>query len=212
MSLYGAGASGGGISGSAGGSRERGLGGAEHYREQRRRSSDRSRDSSHERGESQLTPCIRNITSPTRQHGKKGNKKTWNTREYSVMSGFSIIIDPFSSHRSRTRWRRLLLQIIQPTSPQSISFLSTCRRRSDWGTHTTAPRPLWRRPPRQNVSPRILRHDRVWPWWQRASKWAATRGESHSHCGQYKICGGSCYLYSSTQHHAGQVMTTRPVQ
>uniref|UniRef100_A0A665V060 BTB/POZ domain-containing protein 10-like n=1 Tax=Echeneis naucrates TaxID=173247 RepID=A0A665V060_ECHNA len=33
----------------------------------RRRSSDRSRDSSHER-EGQLTPCIRNITSPTRQH------------------------------------------------------------------------------------------------------------------------------------------------
>ncbi|PWA24882.1 BTB/POZ domain-containing protein 10-like [Gambusia affinis] len=71
MSLYGAGASGGGISGSAGGSRERGLGGAEHYREQRRRSSDRSRDSSHERGESQLTPCIRNITSPTRQHDRE---------------------------------------------------------------------------------------------------------------------------------------------
>uniref|UniRef100_A0A3B5MTK0 BTB (POZ) domain containing 10a n=1 Tax=Xiphophorus couchianus TaxID=32473 RepID=A0A3B5MTK0_9TELE len=69
--LYGAGASGGGISGAAGGSRERGLGGAEHYREQRRRSSDRSRDSSHERGESQLTPCIRNITSPTRQHDRE---------------------------------------------------------------------------------------------------------------------------------------------
>uniref|UniRef100_A0A6Q2Y1B7 BTB domain-containing protein n=1 Tax=Esox lucius TaxID=8010 RepID=A0A6Q2Y1B7_ESOLU len=32
------------------------------------RSSDRSRDSSHERGEGQLTPCIRNITSPTRQY------------------------------------------------------------------------------------------------------------------------------------------------
>lgn len=47
--------------------RERG--GGEHHREQRRRSSDRSRDSSYERGESQLTPCIRNLTSPTRQHG-----------------------------------------------------------------------------------------------------------------------------------------------
>ncbi|XP_069759319.1 BTB/POZ domain-containing protein 10 isoform X1 [Narcine bancroftii] len=34
----------------------------------RRRSSDRSRDSSHERAEGQLTPCIRNVTSPTRQH------------------------------------------------------------------------------------------------------------------------------------------------
>lgn len=33
----------------------------------RRRSGDRSRDSSHER-EGQLTPCIRNVTSPTRQH------------------------------------------------------------------------------------------------------------------------------------------------
>ncbi|CAL8353330.1 unnamed protein product [Merluccius merluccius] len=41
-------------------------GGVERSRDQRR-SSDRSRDSSHER-ESQLTPCIRNVTSPTRQH------------------------------------------------------------------------------------------------------------------------------------------------
>uniref|UniRef100_A0A3B3HFR5 BTB (POZ) domain containing 10a n=1 Tax=Oryzias latipes TaxID=8090 RepID=A0A3B3HFR5_ORYLA len=40
--------------------------GGEHYREQRRRSGDRSRDSSHERGEGGLTPCIRNVTSPTR--------------------------------------------------------------------------------------------------------------------------------------------------
>ncbi|GAA6101997.1 BTB/POZ domain-containing protein 10 [Tachysurus ichikawai] len=42
-------------------------GGCESSRD-RRRSSDRSRDSSHERGEGQLTPCIRNVTSPTRQH------------------------------------------------------------------------------------------------------------------------------------------------
>lgn len=69
MSLYGAG-------GATGGSRERGGGaggaggGGDHHREQRRRSSDRSRDSSYERGESQLTPCIRNVTSPTRQHGE----------------------------------------------------------------------------------------------------------------------------------------------
>uniref|UniRef100_A0A673UFC9 BTBD10/KCTD20 BTB/POZ domain-containing protein n=1 Tax=Suricata suricatta TaxID=37032 RepID=A0A673UFC9_SURSU len=34
----------------------------------RRRSCDRSRDSSNERTESQVTPCIRNVTSPTRQH------------------------------------------------------------------------------------------------------------------------------------------------
>uniref|UniRef100_A0A8C2WKG3 BTB (POZ) domain containing 10a n=1 Tax=Cyclopterus lumpus TaxID=8103 RepID=A0A8C2WKG3_CYCLU len=67
MNLYGpgAGASGGG----AGGGRERG--GAENYLDQQRRSSDRSRDSSHERGESQLTPCIRNATSPTRQHERE---------------------------------------------------------------------------------------------------------------------------------------------
>ncbi|CAB1420163.1 unnamed protein product [Pleuronectes platessa] len=65
MSLYGSGSSG----GAAGGARERG--GVEHYREQRRRSSDRSRDSSHERGEGQLTPCIRNVTSPTRQHDRE---------------------------------------------------------------------------------------------------------------------------------------------
>lgn len=65
MNMYGAGASGGAI----GGARERG--GGDHHREQRRRSSDRSRDSSYERGESQLTPCIRNVTSPTRQHGEE---------------------------------------------------------------------------------------------------------------------------------------------
>ncbi|XP_060784413.1 BTB/POZ domain-containing protein 10a isoform X2 [Neoarius graeffei] len=40
--------------------------GPEHCRE-RRRSGDCSRDSSHERVEAQLTPCIRNVTSPTRQ-------------------------------------------------------------------------------------------------------------------------------------------------
>ncbi|KAL1247483.1 hypothetical protein QQF64_022859 [Cirrhinus molitorella] len=44
-----------------------GGGPLEHSRE-RRRSGDRSRDSSHERGEGQLTPCIRNVTSPIRQH------------------------------------------------------------------------------------------------------------------------------------------------
>lgn len=41
-------------------------GGCDRSRD-RRRSSDRSRDSSHER-DGQLTPCIRNVTSPTRQH------------------------------------------------------------------------------------------------------------------------------------------------
>ncbi|XP_077598609.1 BTB/POZ domain-containing protein 10-like [Stigmatopora nigra] len=46
-------------------------GGNEYYWDQRRRSSDRSRDSSHERGESQLTPCIRNVTSPTRHHDRE---------------------------------------------------------------------------------------------------------------------------------------------
>lgn len=66
MSLYGTRTAG----GSAG--TVRGRGGGEHHREQRRRSSDRSRDSSYERGESQLTPCIRNLTSPTRQHGDGG--------------------------------------------------------------------------------------------------------------------------------------------
>ncbi|XP_051740651.1 BTB/POZ domain-containing protein 10a isoform X2 [Ctenopharyngodon idella] len=44
-----------------------GGGPLDHPRE-RRRSGDRSRDSSHERGEGQLTPCIRNVTSPIRQH------------------------------------------------------------------------------------------------------------------------------------------------
>ncbi|XP_061629012.1 BTB/POZ domain-containing protein 10-like isoform X2 [Phyllopteryx taeniolatus] len=63
MSLYGAGAT----SDASGGVR----GGSEYYWEHRRRSSDRSRDSSHERGESQLTPCIRNVTSPTRQHDRE---------------------------------------------------------------------------------------------------------------------------------------------
>nr|XP_061812749.1 BTB/POZ domain-containing protein 10-like [Nerophis lumbriciformis] len=63
MSLHGADAT----SDASGGVR----GGSEYYWEQRRRSSDRSRDSSHERGESQLTPCIRNVTSPTRQHDRE---------------------------------------------------------------------------------------------------------------------------------------------
>ncbi|CAN9498618.1 unnamed protein product [Ophioblennius macclurei] len=68
MSLYG----GGGLGGTLGAGRDRGGGGgAEHRREQRRRSGDRSRDSSHERGEGQLTPCIRNVTSPTRQHDRE---------------------------------------------------------------------------------------------------------------------------------------------
>ncbi|XP_059402619.1 BTB/POZ domain-containing protein 10-like isoform X1 [Carassius carassius] len=44
-----------------------GGGPLDHPRE-RRRSGDRSRDSSHDRGEGQLTPCIRNVTSPIRQH------------------------------------------------------------------------------------------------------------------------------------------------
>ncbi|XP_051976189.1 BTB/POZ domain-containing protein 10-like isoform X2 [Xyrauchen texanus] len=44
-----------------------GGGNLDHTRE-RRRSGDRSRDSSHERGEGQLTPCIRNVTSPIRQN------------------------------------------------------------------------------------------------------------------------------------------------
>ncbi|XP_055048344.1 BTB/POZ domain-containing protein 10a isoform X1 [Misgurnus anguillicaudatus] len=44
-----------------------GGGPLDHPRE-RRRSGDRSRDSSHERSEGQLTPCIRNVTSPIRQH------------------------------------------------------------------------------------------------------------------------------------------------
>ncbi|KAM9764951.1 BTB/POZ domain-containing protein 10 isoform 1-T3 [Menidia menidia] len=44
-------------------------GGCDRSRD-RRRSSDRSRDSSHER-EGQLTPCIRNVTSPTRQYSER---------------------------------------------------------------------------------------------------------------------------------------------
>lgn len=47
-------------------------GGCDRSRD-RRRSSDRSRDSSHERGEGQLTPCIRNVSSPTRQHNSGEN-------------------------------------------------------------------------------------------------------------------------------------------
>lgn len=43
-------------------------GGPERSRDRWRSSGDRSRDSSHERAEGQLTPCIRNVTSPTRQH------------------------------------------------------------------------------------------------------------------------------------------------
>ncbi|XP_054633824.1 BTB/POZ domain-containing protein 10-like isoform X2 [Dunckerocampus dactyliophorus] len=45
--------------------------GSDYGGEQRRHSGDRSRDSSSDRGESQLTPCIRNVTSPTRQHARE---------------------------------------------------------------------------------------------------------------------------------------------
>uniref|UniRef100_A0A8C8DQA1 BTB (POZ) domain containing 10b n=1 Tax=Oryzias sinensis TaxID=183150 RepID=A0A8C8DQA1_9TELE len=48
-------------------------GGCEHSRD-RRCSSDRSRDSSHER-EGQLTPCIRNVTSPTRQYNSERERE-----------------------------------------------------------------------------------------------------------------------------------------
>ncbi|KAJ8344034.1 hypothetical protein SKAU_G00313630 [Synaphobranchus kaupii] len=41
------------------------YGGSSEWSRDCRRSGDRSRDSSHERTESQLTPCIRNVTSPT---------------------------------------------------------------------------------------------------------------------------------------------------
>ncbi|XP_061420445.1 BTB/POZ domain-containing protein 10 isoform X1 [Lethenteron reissneri] len=63
MSLHGTGNVGANGSGGAGGG---GGNGSERSRD-RCRSSDRSRDSSHERAEGQLTPCIRNVTSPTRQ-------------------------------------------------------------------------------------------------------------------------------------------------
>ncbi|XP_059191291.1 BTB/POZ domain-containing protein 10-like [Centropristis striata] len=66
MSLYGAGAN---VS-AVGGTRERGK--AEHSWEQQRHSSNCLPDSFHEKGESQLTPCIRNVTSPTRQYDRDG--------------------------------------------------------------------------------------------------------------------------------------------
>uniref|UniRef100_A0A671PMU3 BTB/POZ domain-containing protein 10-like n=1 Tax=Sinocyclocheilus anshuiensis TaxID=1608454 RepID=A0A671PMU3_9TELE len=55
----------------------------------RHRSSDRSRDSSHERGEGQLTPCIRNLTSPTRQHNS--GEKTFFCR-LGPISGVMVFI------------------------------------------------------------------------------------------------------------------------
>ncbi|XP_023646602.1 BTB/POZ domain-containing protein 10 isoform X2 [Paramormyrops kingsleyae] len=53
-----------------------GTGGSCDRSRDRRRSGDRSRDSSHERGEGQLTPCIRNITSPTHQHNSDRERET----------------------------------------------------------------------------------------------------------------------------------------
>lgn len=47
--------------------------GGEHHREQQQRSSNCSQESYYERGGSQLTPCIRNVTSPTQQHGEEGS-------------------------------------------------------------------------------------------------------------------------------------------
>ncbi|XP_053740998.1 BTB/POZ domain-containing protein 10-like isoform X1 [Synchiropus splendidus] len=62
MSLQGAGDAASGSGGQAG---------AENYWEHHRHSGDRSRDSSHDRSEGQLTPCIRNVTSPTRQYDRE---------------------------------------------------------------------------------------------------------------------------------------------
>ncbi|KAG9330609.1 hypothetical protein JZ751_023702 [Albula glossodonta] len=60
-------------------------GGCDRSRD-RRRSGDRSRDSSHERGESQLTPCIRNVTSPTRQHTMDRERESGSPRPQRVSS------------------------------------------------------------------------------------------------------------------------------
>ncbi|XP_067850341.1 BTB/POZ domain-containing protein 10 [Heptranchias perlo] len=68
----------------------------------RRRSSDRSRDSSHERTEGQLTPCIRNVMSPTRQHHSDREK----------------------DHTSTSRPSSPRLQKISPNGSSSLGNLS----------------------------------------------------------------------------------------
>uniref|UniRef100_UPI00398F4720 BTB/POZ domain-containing protein 10 isoform X2 n=1 Tax=Pristiophorus japonicus TaxID=55135 RepID=UPI00398F4720 len=83
----------------------------------RRRSSDRSRDSSHERTEGQLTPCIRNVTSPTRQHHSDREK----------------------DHTSTSRPSSPRLQKISPTSSSSVGTLSrNCSQSSADGTCKSA--------------------------------------------------------------------------
>lgn len=62
-------------------------GGCDRSRD-RRRSSDRSRDSSHER-EGQLTPCIRNVTSPTRQLNSGEYVWEYKSAYMNIMSVFS---------------------------------------------------------------------------------------------------------------------------
>ncbi|XP_051884962.1 BTB/POZ domain-containing protein 10 isoform X2 [Pristis pectinata] len=83
----------------------------------RRRSSDRSRDSSHERTEGQLTPCIRNVTSPTRQHHGDREK----------------------DHISTSRPSSPRLQKVSPNGSGSIGNLSrNCSQSSADGTCKSA--------------------------------------------------------------------------
>lgn len=155
MSLYGAGASGGAV----GGSRERG--GGEHHREQRRRSGDRSRDSSYERGESQLTPCIRNVTSPTRQHGEEGVNLSPSPNRLKASLTFMCAL---LSYRPWTWRRRLVFQVLQSPTSQGFPSLFPCWWGPDQWAHPTFPGPTRSRAPLKDTWPRTVRYDlRVWP-------------------------------------------------
>lgn len=157
MSLNGGGASGGAV----GGARERG--GGEHHREQRRRSSDRSRDSSYERGESQLTPCIRNITSPTRQHGE-GRMESPLPLNQLRLKFLLMFTCPSLSHRPWTGQRRLILQILKSSSSQGSTSLFPRWREPNERAHPSLPGSSRSRPPFKDAWPRTVWYDLcLWP-------------------------------------------------
>lgn len=153
MSLYGSGASGGAV----GGARERG--GGEHHWEQRRRSGDRSRDSSYDRGESQLTPCIRNVTSPTRQHGEGGELLPKHFFFLPHFLSSLVFMWLLLSRRSRTWRRRLVLQVLQSAPSKGFHSLFPHRRGPDRWTHPSVPGSSWSRSPLKSTGPRTVRYD-----------------------------------------------------
>ncbi|XP_051545837.1 BTB/POZ domain-containing protein 10a isoform X2 [Myxocyprinus asiaticus] len=98
-----------------------GGGTLDHTRE-RRRSGDRSRDSSHERGEGQLTPCIRNVPSPIRQHlGDRErdsgcSSRSTSPRQQKACTSSLFYGDPHGKTHSSTD----MIYVCEKESPRSL--------------------------------------------------------------------------------------------